>query len=78
MLATFTLHIDINVGDIFKNCLQLRFTENKINNQNVEKESYQGGRYTKIFEHINISCLEIGIYDKAPKLRVKPCRSGLS
>ena len=78
MLATFTLHIDINVGDIFYNCLQLRFMENKINNQNVEKESYQGGRYTQIFEHINISCLEIGIYDKAPKPRVKPYRSGLS
>lgn len=61
MIVTFNLHIDINIGDIFKNCLQLRFMENKINNQNTGKESYQGGRYTPIFEHINIPCLEIGI-----------------
>lgn len=43
MLVTLTLHIGTSIGDTFKNCLQLRFVENKINNQNTEKESYQSG-----------------------------------
>lgn len=29
----------MNIADTFKNCLQPRFVENKINNQNTEKES---------------------------------------
>lgn len=38
----------MNIGDILKNCLQLKFEENKINNQNTEKESNQGGIHTSI------------------------------
>lgn len=55
------LYIGGAIDDVFKNCVPLRFVDNKVNNQNTEKKKEPGRGYIHIFVHTSISRLETGI-----------------